>query len=543
VILTVNKSVHRLVTEIEKVSQGEETLVEQVNAPDELGHLARSVDRMARSVAQRTKAQEKNYRRLVDNSTDAVIVVDSQGRMVMANPEAGRILGRKASELAGVMPQDLVVTSDWEVVRASLSQASTGGKASEIIKFRVRAFDGQVKVLEGRFRLLREGSEDQQVVLGNLRDVTEREALESALERHRLFENSLISQALNAILATDQDGVIRVFNQSAEELFGMPADQVIGRLDFSRLFARAQAGQIQKRLFDQPRPGTSFNRPAVIKTASGRRLPVRMAARSLFLEDEFSGAMFYLQNMRESKALKAQLVKKARLAAVGETTAGLAHCIKNLLHGLGSASHIVDQGMADGDQELAAQGWRMVKANLDRVETLTQDLLAYAKDRRPQYQPFNLNELLSECRSLVAGRANDAGVEINLEPGEGCERVVLDPMGIRRVLLNLVSNSLDALTTSPKTDHGRITLASHRDGFGQVVVRVEDNGPGIPPEAARYLLRGLFSTKGSKGTGLGLLVCQKIIEEHGGTLAFESPPNSGTKFVMVVPDLAESGAG
>lgn len=540
VILTVNRSVRRLENEIDKVGGGEESLVTEVEAPDELGRLARAVDRMAQSVAERTRARERSYRLLVDNSTDAVIVLDSQGRMLMANPEAGRILGRPDGELTGLDLRGLIEAPDLPGVDQALARSEEPDQASEITRFKVRAFDGQVKVVEGRFRRLPPAPAGLEGVLCNLRDITKRQELESALERHRLFEQSLISHAINALIATDQDGIVQVFNRSAEKLFDMPAETVVGRLKYDQLFARAQAAMIHKRLFVNPRSGATLERPAVVKTSSGRRLPVRMVARTLFLEGSFSGLMFHLQNLRESKALKAQLVKKARLAAVGETTAGLAHCIKNLMHGLGSASHIVDQSLGDEDLELARQGWRMVRMNLDRVDILTQDLLAYAKDRRPQYQPFNLNELLAECRSLVAGRVEDLGVTITVQPGEDCDRVVLDPLGMRRVLLNLVSNSLDALATVNPEGGRRLTLAARRDGFGQVVIQVEDNGPGIPPEVAGRLLRGLYSTKGSKGTGLGLLVCQKIVEEHGGNISFETHPGGGTRFVLVVPDLTEN---
>ena len=419
VILTVNRSVRRLEREIDKVGGGEEALVEEVQAPDELGRLARAVERMAQSVAQRTRARERSYRLLVDNSTDAVIVLDAAGRMLMANPEAGRILGSPDGELIGRDARKLIEASDLAQVDQALAGAREQDQASEILRFQVRALDGRWKVVEGRFRRLPPSPGGLEGVLCNLRDITQRRELESALERHRLFEQSLLSHAINALIATDQEGVVQVFNRSAEELLGMSAESVVGRMDYGRLFARAQAGLIRKRLFVNPRPGAILERPAVVKTSSGRRLPVRMVARTLFLEGDFSGLMFHLQNMRESKALKAQLLKKTRLAAVGETTAGLAHCIKNLMHGLGSASHIVDQGLKDGDLELAGQGWRMVRLNLDRVDVLTQDLLAYAKDRRPQYQPFSLNELLAECRSLVAGRAADLGGDHHGAAGRG----------------------------------------------------------------------------------------------------------------------------
>ena len=297
---------------------------------------------------------------------------------------------------------------------------------------------------------------------------------------------------------------------------------------------------MDKQIFRSPRPGATLVRAAVVKTTAGARLPVMLSARALFDRGEFSGVMIFLQNMRESKHLKAQLLKKTRLAAVGETVAGLAHCIKNLLHGLGTASYLVEQGLEENDAELARQGWGMVRRNLDQMESLTQDLLAYAKDRRPQYQPYNLNHLLEEVADLVRGRADEMGVELQVRPDPSCQRAVLDPQGIRRVLLNLVTNSLDAMEGAPAGPEPRkVTLADGRDGYGMLTISVSDNGPGMPPEVRRHLFTGLFSTKGSKGSGLGLLVSQKIVEEHGGVIDCSTALGQGSRFTVALPDVSE----
>ena len=540
IILTVNRSVNRLVKEVDKVAEGRPEMVEQFRAPDELDKVARAFHRMAERVHRRERAQDRRYRRLIRNSTDAVVLLERRGRLVMANPEAAAILGRSEQELEGLDARELVLPEDMALLRQALRQALAQEGPTDMVAFRIRRADGQIRVLEGRFRRLDE-EEGFQGLLGNLRDITQRRSLEAELERHRAFERQLIRQALNAILATDAEGVIRVFNDSAEELFQMRAEEVIGRLHYSRLFPRAQVRLLARSLFTRPRPGASLVRPAVIKCSDGKRLPVMLSARTLFIRGEFSGVMCFLQNLRESKQLKAQLIKNARLAAVGQTAAGLAHCMKNLVHGLGTATYLVDQGLAEADLELAKQGWSMIKRNLEQLGGLTQDLLSYARDRRPQYQPFNLNQLLQECVQLVAGRAQELGVRVEVEADPTCGRVVLDPMGIRRVVLNLLSNSLDALQEHPPRDREpRVVLSDGRDGFGQVWVAVSDNGPGVPSQVRRHLFSGVFTTKGSKGTGLGLLVSQKIVQEHGGAIECFSPPGGGARFTFIVPDLGES---
>lgn len=538
-ILTVNRSVKTLVREVDKVSAGDLDRVEAVSAPDELNRVAQAFNRMAHQVQRSQRLKDQRYRQLVRNSTDAVVLLDAAGRLVMANPEAGRILGRKIHELEGTPVRELVAAEDLPALRLAVEQAEGWDRPTDIVRFKVRAADGGQRVLEGRFRRIED--EGGGGLLGNLRDITARQALEAELEQRRAFEQELIRQAINAVVATDAAGMVQVFNESAEKLFGVPASEVVNRYDYTRLFPRAQVRLLQKAVFQNQQAGAGLRRAAVVKTADGSRLPVMLNARTVFHGGVFQGVVIFLQNLREAKHLKAQLLQKTRLAAVGQTAAGLAHCMKNLVHGLGTSGYLVDQGLADSDLELVEQGWRMIKRNLDQINELTQDLLSYAKDRRPEYQPFDLNRLLGECAAFVDGRAQELGVEMKIEPDPSCAKVVLDPRGVRRVVLNLLTNALDALAQSPPEDQRpAITLSDGRDGYGQVWISVSDNGPGLPLEVRDHLFSGVFSTKGSQGTGLGLLVSLKIAEEHGGTLEAFSAPGGGARFTLLVPDLGES---
>lgn len=546
IILTVNRSVKTLVREVDKVGSGDLEKVEAISAPDELDQVAQAFNRMAENVLLSQRQRDRRYRQLVYNSTDAVVLMDRRGRLLMANPEAGRILGQDHHELEGQSTLELVEPADRPVLQGAIEAAMSQDRPTDILRFRVQTPDGP-RVLEGRFRRMATQEDGAGSgsggLLANLRDITSSQDLEDEVLRRRAFEQQLIHLAINAVLATDATGTVQIFNQSAEELFNIEAAEVVGQYDYTRFFPRAQVRVLQKAVFSSPHEGSSLRRPAVIKTVDGRRLPVTLHARALFQGGEFSGVVLFLQNLRETKHLKAMLLQKTRLAAVGQTAAGLAHCMKNLVHGLGASSYLVDQGLAENDVELANQGWRMVKKNLEQMKDLTQDLLSYSRDRRPEYQPFDLNRLLEECVSLVEGRVAETGVEIKLELDPVCQKVVLDPRGVRRVVLNLLSNSLDALAEKPPAGgSGIITLADGRDGFGQVWISVSDNGPGLPPAVRKHLFNGIFSTKGSKGTGLGLLVSQKIAEEHGGVLDVHSLPQGGVRFTLLAPDLGESHA-
>jgi C4-dicarboxylate-specific signal transduction histidine kinase len=134
-------------------------------------------------------------------------------------------------------------------------------------------------------------------------------------------------------------------------------------------------------------------------------------------------------------------------------------------------------------------------------------------------------------------KSQEIGSALLVREDRSCQTVVADQKGLRKALLNLVNNALDALASRPQQEpSGRVVLSCERNPSGQVVISVDDNGPGIPEEVGRYLFSGLFSTKGAKGTGMGLLLVQKIVEDHGGYVSYSCPLEGGTRFTLVVPE-------
>jgi len=221
-----------------------------------------------------------------------------------------------------------------------------------------------------------------------------------------------------------------------------------------------------------------------------------------------------------------------RLAAVGQTVAGLTHCIKNILQGIKGGAYILDKGLEAGDSERVAKGWAMVKRKNDFMEELVWELLTYSKPREPEYVPTNLNALCEEICEIGRERITGDSVTVKYAGHAGLERIDVDPKGIRRCVLNLVTNAIDACA-----DQGGVVTVSgnqSEDG-GHVEIVVRDTGCGMPPETVEKLFGVFFSTKGSKGTGLGLPITKKIVEEHGGRIFVDSIPDVGTGFTIRLP--------
>jgi signal transduction histidine kinase len=227
------------------------------------------------------------------------------------------------------------------------------------------------------------------------------------------------------------------------------------------------------------------------------------------------------------------LVQAERLAAIGQTIAAVSHHIKNILQGLRSGSDILKMGLADKNEAFLHQGWKMIEKNQARIYDLVMDMLSFSKEREPSVEASDLNSLVRDVMELAAGRAKELGVKLESRLDEKLPLAQIDPEGIHRSLLNIVSNALDAVEGRPNPTVAVATLLE-QDG-AWVRILVIDNGHGIPPDKLQDIFRPFVSTKGSRGTGLGLAVSRKILREHGGDILAQSQPGKQTKFLLRLP--------
>jgi signal transduction histidine kinase len=238
------------------------------------------------------------------------------------------------------------------------------------------------------------------------------------------------------------------------------------------------------------------------------------------------------------------MVQAERLAAIGQAMAALSHHIKNILQGLKSGSEILKMGLADKDEALLQQGWALVEKNQGKIYDLVMDMLTYSKEREPAIDNTDVNRVVREVLELFGGRFKETGVRLETRLAEQLPLVPVDPDGLHRALLNIVGNALDAVE---ERKNPQIAVGTTLEGDGSWVrILVLDNGVGIPAGKLAEVFRPFVSTKGSRGTGLGLAVSRKILREHGGDIIAQSQPGKGTKFILRLPlrsPLAADAAG
>ena len=232
----------------------------------------------------------------------------------------------------------------------------------------------------------------------------------------------------------------------------------------------------------------------------------------------------------------ASATRLERLAAMGEATAALSHSIKNILQGMRGGADAIQLALDRDRLDLAKRGWSILSRNLDRIMGLSLNLLAYSKERALDIQPTVIEALVSEAAESLAGLAADRRVDLQVDGDPDTPPVPVDPDAIHHVILNLVGNALEAAP-----EDGRILIRSrYHPDRDEVEVLVEDDGPGIPFDRRNRVFEPFYSTKGQRGTGLGLAVARKLVERHGGTLDVDSSTGlGGALFRMTVPASRE----
>ena len=232
-----------------------------------------------------------------------------------------------------------------------------------------------------------------------------------------------------------------------------------------------------------------------------------------------------------------------RLAAIGQTVAWLSHSIKNILQGLRGGADAVELAINRSDLKLAKEGWPILARNLDRIYSLTLNMLAFSKPRalELELELTPLGSLIEEIAQLVQGTCDRKKVGLVLDLAEDMPPIPLDANAIHQAVTNLVSNAVEAVP--PKTGLVTITTSFLPDRH-EARIAVADNGPGIPPERHEVVFEAFRTTKGQRGTGLGLAVTRKIVREHGGEVELTSEPGQGATFVISIPsDRAVVGPG
>ncbi|WP_128292455.1 two-component system sensor histidine kinase AtoS [Afifella aestuarii] len=358
--------------------------------------------------------------------------------------------------------------------------------------------------------------------LGEIVDAVNNMAM-ALLDARTLTENILTSIA-DGVVAVDVDGRITAFNPAAEQMYDVPATEVIGQ-SYRSLFADHM--HVASALLDtldtgRPHIGVTLEIP--------RKESVwRLTATSSVLHDAENrriGAVVVLKDVSERDRLMVQVMRADRLAALGELTASIAHEIRNPLTSIrGFVQYLAD---CDDPEE-----WRRYSAiiihEVDVLNDTIGKLLAFGRLRPPKISRIDVAHLIEDVSFLAKGQGN---VQIDLQFEKDLPDIDADAEALKQALLNLLINALQAITND-----GSVIVTAAREGPDDIAIEVRDDGVGVEPHHVGKVFDPFFSTKPT-GTGLGLAMVHRIIDAHHGVISFDSRPGHGTVVRIRIPIVA-----
>ncbi|RJP65007.1 MAG: PAS domain S-box protein [Candidatus Abyssobacteria bacterium SURF_17] len=469
-----------------------------------------------------TKRLQKEYQILFERVPCFVMVLNRDLRVVRANERVREVFGECVGEHCYK-----ILKHRWEKCEDCPAERTFADGQSHSSKHEGTNKHGEKTHYVVNTSPLLTGNHHVAHVIEMALDLTETHRLENELAKEHFLREILIENSMDGVIATQPDGEVLIFNPAAERLLKYRAEDLLKKQPPDTLFpseflALKESGKDVCVL-----PETTM------AARDGEKIPVRFTGVALKQGDEFIGSAAFLQDLREIKQLEREKIEAERFAAVGQTVAGLAHGIKNLVTGLEGAMYVFNTGLKKGEQSRIDQGWEMLNRNIEKVSALAKNLLAFSKGRTLKVEWTDPNELVREVVALFHDAARQNGIDLAAELQENIEPAPMEPQGIHECLTNLVSNAIDACKTSDKP-RCSIVVRSREEG-GSLILEVEDSGCGMDSETRQRIFTNFFTTKGAGGTGLGLLITRRIVQEHGGTISFESIFGKGSLFRIVFP--------
>lgn len=367
-------------------------------------------------------------------------------------------------------------------------------------------------------------------------ELTERKNLERKIRDQQHLLQSITNYSFCGIIALDEQGKVTVFNPLAKRILGCSANETFSYRDLTYFFPKKISVLIQSLMAGKNRkdPCLPLQEDTWLRSKGGEKIPVCFSLLPLMANGINQGVIFFFEDLRPYKALEEQSLHAARMAALGQTIASFVHGLKNMVTALEGGLYVLESAKQKKDESLWQQGWKMIEKNTEKISNLTRDLLNYSRMPMLEFAWVNLQELIAEVCSQYQAKGASGGIKIIQEIDPNLGLVLLDPKRINTCLTNLVANALEACAKAEK-ENLYIIVRGGRNDEGAIVLEVEDNGPAISLENQKKLFRTFFTTKGTAGTGLGLLICKRIVQEHGGNISVNTSPGEGSLFRVILP--------
>jgi PAS domain S-box-containing protein len=356
------------------------------------------------------------------------------------------------------------------------------------------------------------------------------------IERKRTMEAlfqlaAIVQSSEDAIIGKTLDGVITSWNKGAETIYGYSAEEALGR-SISILAPPDLPDEI-KQILQKIAEGERVDRYETARLRKdGKRIDVSLTISPI--EDEtgkIMGASTIARDISERKRIEEALRETDKLATVGRLAAGVAHSIRNPLTSV--KMRLFSMGRSVNLSKNQREDLKVIAEEIRNVNNIVQSFLDFSRPPKLKMQKVSFSDLVDMALKLLEQRFDSYGVEAKVSRSRRLPEIWADPDKLKEALVNLLVNSCEAMGNGGLIVIQEEEIAQEPSGR-EVIVRIIDNGPGIPESIQDKLFKPFFSTK-EEGTGLGLSITARIAEEHGGKLELRSREGTGATFVITLP--------
>jgi len=323
-------------------------------------------------------------------------------------------------------------------------------------------------------------------------------------------------------------GAVLRANRALAGLAELPEAELVGRNFGEMIFGEpeAVAGLIEAAYRGER------TAPLVVRSEDSHRV-LRLTAAPL-AGTEPGSVVILIEDVTEQRLLEAQIIQSDKMASIGQLVSGVAHELNNPLTSIAGLAELLLE--RPPHPELPREHLRVIHDQAERAGRIVRNLLTFARKGVAEKTAVDLREVVARTSLLITYELRLHGIELDSDLSPDATVVLGDRYELQQVLLNLVTNAVQAVSGLPEETPRRITLSTSRTDDGKAVLRVRDSGPGVPDHLVPYLFTPFFTTKApGEGTGLGLSLSYGLVKAHGGVLEYEAPPQGGAEFRVTLP--------
>lgn len=463
--------------------------------------------------------------RILQHSTDIISLHTRSGSIVYASPSTFISLGYKPEELVGKTPADFMHPDDID----QLATHNTEYYFHKYLSSRIRRKEGDYIWIETIMQPMNDFTdEEDDLILCISRDITARKVAETELNESTEKYRRLVENSHDTIGIITKEGTFTYMNETGKKLFGATSTtEIIGKTIY-QFTPKEDHEKIRNFIInnDLYEDASDFIETSLIRLDNGIRL-IDMKLISM-VQHSKKRKQLIIRDITDRKLTEEKLQQAEKLSVVGHLAAGIAHEIRNPLTAIKGFTQLLKE---EHNNEYAD----VMIAELDRIDKIVGDLLILAKPEVKQFNVSNLNELMNDLFSLLKTQAIMNNIDFSITFSNKNIIIECEQDKLKQLFINIIKNSFEAIDKN-----GKISITCEKiPKKNEIHITFRDNGIGIPPERLPKLGEPFYSTK-ERGTGLGLMICKKIVKDHNGSLHISSKEHEGTVVEVTLPVYQKS---